>query len=50
MTSVEQVAEIYRLAREAGRPPRAEVCDRLNISTRTADRYIKRGRERGLLD
>lgn len=49
-TSVEQVAEIFRLAREAGRPPRAEICDRLNISPRTADRYIRRARDSGLLD
>lgn len=49
-TSVEQVAEVYRLARVAGRPGRTEVVNRLNISTRTADRYLARARAAGLLD
>jgi len=48
-TTVEQVAEIWLLARRMGHPPRAEVVDRLGITERTADRYIKRARDAGLL-
>jgi hypothetical protein len=49
VTTVEQVAEVWLLARDSGKPPRAEVVRRLNITDRTADRYIKRARARGLL-
>lgn len=49
-TDVSQVAEIYRLARRLGLPPRREIVHRLHISERTADRYIKRARAAGLLD
>lgn len=48
-TTPERVAEVYRLAREAGQPPRATVCEVLHISSRTADRYISEARRRGLL-
>jgi len=47
--SVEQVAEVWRLAHEAGQPPRAAVCEQLHLSSRTADRYIARAREAGLI-
>jgi hypothetical protein len=48
-TSPEQVAAIYTRAREAGKAPRAAVCNTLNISTRTADRYISQARKAELL-
>jgi len=48
-TTAEQVAEVWLLARESGKPPRAEVVRRLHITDRTADRYIKKARASGLL-
>jgi hypothetical protein len=49
IATVEQVAEVWRLAYAAGEPPRAAVCRQLHLSTRTADRYIARAREAGLI-
>jgi hypothetical protein len=48
-TTVQQVAEVWRLAHEAGEPPREAVCKQLHIAPRTADRYIARAREAGLI-
>lgn len=46
-TTVADVARIYLSA--AGRAPRDAVCDELGIGKRTADRYIQKAREQGLL-
>jgi hypothetical protein len=48
-TTAEAVAAIYRAARLEGEAPRAAVCRALNISHRTAGRYISEARRRGLL-
>lgn len=47
--TVEAVAGVWRVAYEAGQPPRAAVVRELHIGARTADRYIARAREMGLL-
>lgn len=50
IATVEQVAEIWQLAYDAGIAPRAAVCEQLApIGTRTADRYIARARAAGLI-
>ena len=50
VTTVEQVAEVYRLALAGGEgAPRATVCGVFAISSRTADRYIAEARRRGLI-
>ena len=49
-TTPEEVGAIYARAREAGdRAPRMAVARALNISPRTADRYISQARRQGLL-
>jgi hypothetical protein len=51
VTTVEQVAEIWGLARAAGhRDPRAQVCKQLSIATSTADRYLRRAEQAGLIN
>lgn len=49
VATVEQVSEVWNRAYTAGIAPRATVCTVLGITERTADRYIKRGREMGLI-
>lgn len=49
VVTVEAVAGVWRIAYDAGKPPRAAVVRELHIGTRTADRYIARAREAGLL-
>lgn len=49
VTSVEQVAEVWKRAYAAGIAPRGTVCSVLGIEPRTADRYIRRAREMGLI-
>ncbi|MEZ5185624.1 MAG: hypothetical protein R2720_07760 [Candidatus Nanopelagicales bacterium] len=49
VTTPEAVAAVYEDAARQGQAPRAAVCHRLNISARTADRYISRARKQGLL-
>jgi hypothetical protein len=50
VTTVEQVAEVYRLALASGSgKPRAKVCEVLLIGERTADRYIAQARRDGLI-
>lgn len=50
VTSVERVAEVYRLALAGGSgKPRAKVCEVLHIGERTADRYIAEARRQGLI-
>lgn len=49
VATVEQVSEIWNRAYAAGVAPRGTVCTVLGITERTADRYIKRGREMGLI-
>lgn len=48
-TTVERVADVYSNARQQGLAPRKSVCEALNISPRTADRYISEARRSGLL-
>lgn len=49
-SAVEQVAAVWQLAYDAGKPPpRAAVVDQLHMSPRTADRYIARARVAGLI-
>lgn len=48
-TTPEKVAKVWNAAYDAGLPPRAAVCDVVGIHARTADRYIKRAREMGLI-
>lgn len=48
-TSVEEVVAAYRRAVQLGDAPRKAVTKSLNISPRTADRYIRRARDAGLL-
>lgn len=47
--SVQQVADVWQTAHDQGAAPRAAVCADLHMSARTADRYIAKARERGLL-
>lgn len=47
--TVEAVAGVWRIAHDTGKPPRAAVMRELHVSARTADRYIARAREEGLL-
>ncbi len=47
--TVEQVAAVWNSAYSQGRPPRAAVVGVLTIGARTADRYIARAREAGLI-
>jgi hypothetical protein len=49
LATVEQVAAVWQLAYEATEAPREAVCKQLNIAPRTADRYIARAREAGLI-
>jgi hypothetical protein len=49
LSTVEQVAEVWQFAHDHGEPPRAAVCEQLHIAARTADRYIARAREAGLI-
>lgn len=49
-TTVEEVAAVWLAAYDAGAPNKREiVCTTLNIGTRTADRYIGKARDRGLI-
>jgi len=48
-TTAQDVATVYASARLHGKPPRAAVCEALNVSSRTADRYISQARRAGLL-
>lgn len=50
VTTVETVADMWNLAYDAGLPPRKTLCRVLGIESRTADRYIRRAREVGLID
>lgn len=47
--TVEAVAGVWRVAYDAGKPPRAAVVGELHIGARTADRYIARARSAGLI-
>jgi hypothetical protein len=47
--TVEEVAAIYEYAQQIDVPPRKEIMSRLHISSRTMDRYIKEGRDMGLI-
>lgn len=47
--TVEQVAAVWQLAYDAGKAPRAAVVEQLSITPRTADRYIARARDAGLI-
>lgn len=49
MATAAKVAAIYKAAREAGLAPRKAVVEQLNMSNRTADRYIGQARAEGLL-
>ncbi|UFU06991.1 hypothetical protein [Ruania halotolerans] len=49
ITTPQAVAHLYTRARAAGLAPRAFVCEKLNISTRTFDRYKKQAKAMGLL-
>lgn len=48
-TTTAEVAAVWLEAYGLGRPPRAEVCTRLKISERTADNYIRKAEEQGLI-
>jgi hypothetical protein len=45
-----QVAEDYVLAQKLGHPPTATVAAEYNVSRATASRWVRRARDRGLLD
>lgn len=50
ITTVEEVAAVWNAAYSRGdRNKRGQVCEALNITARTADRYLRRAREQGLL-
>jgi hypothetical protein len=46
---LEQVADVYRAAKEAGLPPTVTVADKVGMSHRTATRWIREARDRDVL-
>jgi hypothetical protein len=44
-----RVAAIYAAAKAAGRPTTKAIADALGVSEKTADKYVRRARDRGIL-